>query len=101
MMPSSVRIGALTYDVRVESELTDATHAWGHIRHEPQLIFLNERNRSDRMRIALWHEIKHAINCLVNVDDETPEEQATTVQAPMELQVLRDNPGLVEFLTEA
>ena len=97
--PESVLIGALTYEIRIESNLTDAVNCWAHIRHEPQIIFLNDRNRPDRMRVALWHEIKHAVNQLANVEDETTEEAATTVQSPMELMVLRQNPDLVAYLT--
>ena len=49
--------------------------------------------------MTVLHEILHACADVVGVDDDKAEERVVTVLSPALLQVLRDNPRLVEWLT--
>jgi hypothetical protein len=45
---------------------------------------------------VLWHEVKHAINELADIRDETSEEDSVRRSTPLEIAFLRDNPGVIQ-----
>lgn len=47
---------------------------------------------------TLWHELKHRINVIAGIGDDTREEESVSRSAPLEIAVLMDNPDLLDFI---
>ena len=50
---------------------------------------------------TLWHEVKHAIHNIADLGDESKEEEFVTRSAPLEIDTLRRNPGLMDLISGA
>jgi len=93
-LPERVRVGPYTYAVQV----TFKGQNWGHIDHTQQRITIDQNMTDERQRICLWHELKHAVNEITAVGNDDNEERFVQSSAPLEVQLLRDNPALVAYL---
>ncbi|MFZ4431667.1 MAG: hypothetical protein ACOYOQ_00570 [Microthrixaceae bacterium] len=96
--PGKLRVGPFTYRVvvdegRIPSDLYGACDKSHHV------ISLHPNQSGDRLRATLLHEVIHALCDVAAVDDDKAEEAVATRLAPLLLDVLRDNPRLVEYLT--
>jgi len=112
-IPSSLRVGHATYSVAVDTAQiheanTDAgSNLAGFSNGASQRIVLREDNAPDYQAETLLHEVLH--QCLrvssCRPDDDSKaglpdvEERAVAAMAGPLLAVLRDNPGLVAYLT--
>ena len=126
-MPASIRVGSVTYRVimdtaEVKAE-SDAANARGDGEwlafsdHDKLIIGLNPERADDANRVSLLHELLHCalrhsgacVNTYADVVYEardrvgglTVEEFGVAAIAGPLLSCLRDNPGLVAYLTAA
>ncbi len=69
------------------------------VNHTEQKITLDEAITPERRRVSLLHELLHCCTELTHVTDGATEEATVTALAPALVQVLRENPALVAYLT--
>ena len=99
-LPKSVKIGPHTYNIKEdlppEGGLYGSFQSEEGIRLDPRMASLSHKQE------VILHEILHSIvlNFIPQLKDEEAEEQIVTVMANSLVLVLKDNPELVEFLTE-
>lgn len=95
---------------RWEIKLSDAVSLegdnYGTTHLSTMTIYLNPHNTEQHMRSTLWHEIMHACIHMVGLDQRfddkdqhITEHELIYALVPVQLQVLRDNPELLQFLT--
>jgi hypothetical protein len=110
--PRRIRVGTVTYRVSDTPEdwqhASDAVNKVGETDHMAGVIRLKPGMAPSVLRITLWHEVLHAIMWSVlggprwdHLGDD-PDDREEYVVARLEhptLAVLRDNPGLVAYLT--
>lgn len=94
-LPDRVKVGPYTYSIQV----TYKEQNWGHVDHTQQRITVDQDMTPERQRVSLWHELKHAVNEITAIKDDDSEERFVQSSAPLEVQMLRDNPALVAYLT--
>ncbi|MDQ3541023.1 MAG: hypothetical protein M3440_10070 [Chloroflexota bacterium] len=94
-LPDRVIVGPYTYSVQAAYKETN----WGHVDMTQQRITIDQDLQPERQRICLMHEVIHACNDIAGVRDDDTEERMVTYGAPLIVQVLRDNPALVAYLT--
>ena len=97
-MPSSIKVGPHTYPIVREPKSKMLDHGlcdWDKVR-----IVIQARLPKSKAAEVLLHEILHACTypSMADVRNKTDEEFVDVV-APVLLQVLEDNPELVEYLT--
>lgn len=115
-MPTSVKIGPVTYSVSVdEQEWRDYEHErqekgfYAKCFHMELRILINPATPEDFRSFLLWHEVMHAmfeqmmgsplwLQDLQGLNKEDQEESIIRRMEYPSLQVLRDNPGLVMYL---
>src|SRR5690349_336466 len=97
-LPASVVIGPYTYTVEADKDFTDSHNAWAYVRYGLQRISVDPSAKSDRLRVAVFHEALHAIHEMTNLTGEKWEEDQVTKAAPMSVQRPRNTPDLVAFL---
>lgn len=111
--PRRIKVGTVTYRVSDTAEdwtaATDATGKVGETDHTAGLIRLKPGMAPHVLRITLWHEVLHAIMWAVlgglkwdhlGDDEDAREEFIVARMEHPTLAVLRDNPGLVAYLTK-
>lgn len=98
-MPTSVKVGAHVYNVFRKSAVELGEDNLGHCDSAALQIWVKKRLRISKAQEILLHEILHAIT-LQALGCERPytDEEFITVIAPILLQVLRENPELLEYL---
>jgi hypothetical protein len=99
--PTSVQVGAMSFRIVFDDALADAGDCWGRIDYPRQIIFLDSRTQPDHLAITVLHEVLHAVHRIAGVQSDAKEEAIVTQYAPLLLDVLRRNPDLVAYLTEA
>jgi hypothetical protein len=103
--PTKVKVGAFTYAVEFERDITDAKEAEGTVLTTQGRILIHDGMPGDRTREAFLHELLHA------AIDQTPlrakdkdgrddEEDTVAALSPLLFRVLRENPRLVAWLVE-
>lgn len=107
-VPTSIKALYTTYEVVVtnlnEHNVEPDAPLYGKVDWERQLIFLDENQSEDVMRETLWHEIKHIAWTLGGLPKSlyyggtTDEEDVVARLSTMEITMLKDNPGLVDYL---
>ncbi len=99
-LPKSVRIGPYDITIEVKEKLTEDDDDFGHYDHG-RLIKLREDQYNPTLAIdTLLHEILHGIYRCCGFDKESSEETLVTGLATGLTQVLRDNPGVLEWLAQ-
>lgn len=93
-IPVSIRVGA--HDYSVEMTAGRVLDANGDCDFDKLRIRLAKRMRRSKLREIIVHEILHACAYPTDLD----EEPFVTVIAPVLVQVIRDNPQLIDFLRE-
>jgi hypothetical protein len=102
--PTSIRIGAHDYTVKLDPEV-GYRGANGETYPERLDILIAEGLAATREREVLLHESLHGLWQGTDLRTEESglqgyEEQVITALAPVLLDMLRDNPGLVSYLCE-
>ena len=98
-MPSSVKVGPHVYPVVRKPKSVMSDHGlcdWDAVQ-----ILIQARLRRSKAKEVLFHEVLHACTypIMASVQNKT-DEDFVDVTAPALLQVLQDNPELVEYLTK-
>lgn len=105
-LPETIKVGPYVYSVsRDESKLRQFEHERngqysGRSDHEKLEIQVDPNGAPAYQRETLWHEVKHCVLRLSGFSGKAGEEEMICRSSPLELAVLRDNPDLVEFLTD-
>jgi hypothetical protein len=106
--PRNILIGHAYYTVKYDKHLSENSEAIGLTGPETQRILLDPQVGADVERETLLHELIHAICFQAGLRLEGEPFQKTKVEekvvwtvAPKILELLRDNPELVEFLLES
>jgi hypothetical protein len=103
--PRSVKVGATPYSVRYSSRLSDNGEV-GSTTFISQSIELLPGQGPDYERDTLLHEVLHAVVFNTNLRsmegwrEDGREEAIVQALAPVLLQVLRENPRLIDYLLE-
>lgn len=96
-MPVTVKVGPHVYTVRRTT--TAQSPDLGNCSYDSLSIGVRQRLRKSKAQEVLLHEILHACTypsfC---AKDQATDEEFVEATAPTLLQVLRDNPELVEYL---
>jgi hypothetical protein len=94
-MPKTIKVGPHVYSVLRKS----APGELGNCNFTLLQICIKPRLRRSKAREILLHEVLHATtHPSMNGDKKYTDEDFVTAVSPMLLEVLRDNPGLLEYL---
>lgn len=98
MIPGSVTVGPHEYRVVMvpDGVLADASQA-GHCSPFRLVIAIDEGQEPSQVADTLLHELVHAMLATLDLGDD--EERVALALGPALLSLLRDNPGLVGFVT--
>jgi hypothetical protein len=106
--PQVIKIGPFLYSIFWDKNkikqfsLDQGENHYGYCDRVKLEIVIDSDLDPQIQRVTLWHELKHACNSwVIDAIDNPNEEQLVTFSAPIEIQVLRDNPELVAWLTVA
>jgi hypothetical protein len=104
MIPKSVQVGPVAYEVTVVKNLGSTHHADGVTNTWHGTIDLGADQHPDHQRVSFLHEVIHAVwNCAYEAEDEREkytQEQVVRILTPTLLDVLRRNPHVVSYLME-
>jgi hypothetical protein len=112
--PLSVRVGQVIYEITSDPDRwlkiehkTKTSGYYGHTEHKEATIYLNPEAAQSVTKLTLWHEVLHAVieaamgspswEGLGKEQGDREENVIRLLEAPT-LNVLADNPDLVEFL---
>ena len=106
-MPAQVRVGPLVYDVACDSlALLVAEHSHkqallGQCDHKALAIMLSPDQAPLALKSTLLHEVLHAVinTAGFEITDEDEERLVSVLEAPL-LQLVRDNPDLIAWLSD-
>ena len=102
--PTKLRIGAYTYQVKMDPKLSEVANVLGTCLSD-SLIILVDHNLPDELEAeTLLHEALHAIwhqTSLAKKYNDEEEEYIVWQISPHIFRMLRENPRLVEWLTQA
>lgn len=105
-LPSKVKINTYTYTLKEENDprFDDGADAWGYCDYDNQEIVIKKNATKERKRNIVLHEIMHAVFESVHASPRSMradeiEEYYVVHSAPILVDVLRDNPNLVKYLT--
>lgn len=106
-MPKAIRVGATKHEIIVSEKKADLiAHRSGHqyvqgaLDHWWGTIILHPLQSKDQMRQTLLHEVLHACFRKVWTNEQEYEEDVVSFLAPILLDTLQRNPGLVNYLTK-
>ncbi len=94
-MIDKVKIGPITYDIVIEPTRGDSGYA-GQFRPHRSQIAINSQLQAQFAKLTLWHEIIHGILATAGIALADHDEEMIDKIAYGVLQVLVDNPGIVE-----
>jgi hypothetical protein len=94
-MIDKVKIGAITYAITIDDTLGDSGFA-GQIRYQRCTIVINGDLKPQFAMQTLWHEVIHGIMTNAGIPHEDQTEPLVNALAYGVLQVIVDNPGIVE-----
>lgn len=98
--PATVQVGPLTYAVVLDDAKVPVDH-YGICDKDRTEIHIDPDQSDVRLRLSLLHELLHALSDLGDLKDadSVAEEERVVRMAPVLLQLLRDNPKLLDYLT--
>lgn len=104
--PDTIDVNPYTYRVKEDLEACIAADAQGVCLDDQGVIIVNPALKAIAARDTLLHEVLHAVwmraglqTDFDHVEKDSPGERIINVVATGLLQVLRDNPQFVEYLT--
>lgn len=100
-LPKSLRIGPFDVPVVIKDKIDDDDNNWGQYQHGVAIDLKREQPNIVFATDTLIHEILHGIHRCCGLDDSSTEEAVVTGLATGLTQVLRDNPGLINWLYRA
>jgi hypothetical protein len=103
-MPKTVKVGVHTYTIlrktKAQMTVTDGTKDEGRVDPNTLEIWIRKGLKRSKAREALWHEVKHTATYPEYWDVKLTDEAFIEGTAPRELQIMQDNPELLEYLTQ-
>lgn len=99
-MPATIKVGPHVYKIlrKSKSQMPDDL---GHCSTDDLQIWVRERLRKSKAREILLHEVLHSCtHPTVIMGGKFEDEEFVLAVAPVLLQVLQDNPDLLEYLTK-
>ena len=97
--PSSVQVGLFEYTILI-GDPTHANGLYGKTTHSDLQIVIYPTGKDTVDLDTLWHEIKHAIWHMINLQDTDDEERIIRAMTTAELKVYQDNPELLELFCD-
>lgn len=98
-MPKSIKVGAHVYSVLRKPKVF--TEELGECDFNTLQIFVKQRLRKSKAKEILIHECLHACtHPSLNSEKKWTDEDFVTAVAPVLLQVIQENPDLLEYLTQ-
>jgi hypothetical protein len=98
-----VRVSPHVYKIVVDEAVMDAAGLNGHCDHDQGVIRYSEKQSASQIRETFLHEILHACfwNAGLTADVGGPDDEEKLINklAPRVLAMMRDNKGLVRWLT--
>jgi hypothetical protein len=98
-MPRTVKVAAHTYTILRKSK-TQLPNDVGMCDFDALQIWVRERLKKSVARETLLHELCHACTYPSFIDATVTDERFIEALSPVLLQVLQDNPELLEYLTK-
>jgi hypothetical protein len=97
-MPKSIKVGAHVYTIlrKPKSQLSGV----GECDFDNTQIVIRKRLKKSVAKETLLHELLHACIYPSFNDKSTTDEEFVLALAPVLLQVIQDNPELLEYLTQ-
>lgn len=102
-LPTSIRIGYRDYRVEIFSpEIAEAKARFGEIDHEAAVLRLQGNIDAPKMANTMLHELLHGCWYVGGLDRDSRkrEERIIRLLANQLAQVWRDNPQLVDWITQ-
>jgi hypothetical protein len=101
-LPKSVRVGYRDYAVVPwPTREADAAGADGYCDKQFGIIRIREGMDAVETLATLWHELRHAAWSVGCIGDDSNEERVVSILSNVDVQIWRDNPDLVAFLSDA
>ena len=97
--PTNLKIGGMDWELLENDEVLVENSTYGESHQQYQRIYVSTRHKVQRQRLTALHEVLHAVADGVLLDGATLTEAQIVAVAPGLLQVLRDNPDFVAWLT--
>jgi hypothetical protein len=99
-LPKRILVQSKWYSIYVSPDAPEnMAMKWGTCNCEAAYIQIDPGQTEAEKRDTLWHEINHALNdCDTQFWKYVDYDNLFSDMIPAQLQVLRDNPGLVRFL---
>lgn len=97
-MPKSIKVGAHVYTVLRKSK--GQMSGVGECDFDGTQILVRKRLKKSVAKETLLHELLHACIYPSFNDKSTTDEEFVLALAPVLLQVIQDNPDLLEYLTQ-
>ena len=99
-MPVSIKVGPHTYSV-IRKPAAQMEDSLGYCDFTTLQIWIRQRMKKSKSREILLHETLHACtHPTLNCGDKMDDEDFVNAIAPVLLQVLQDNPKLLEYLAQ-
>jgi hypothetical protein len=101
--PRAVKVGPFKYGVHGLSQLHSITGDAGGVDHIKQEIIYHPEQADEQERDTILHELLHCLIFQTHLRkkfEEAEEEELVWTLSPRLLALLRDNPRLVQYLTE-
>jgi hypothetical protein len=101
-----VDIVGIRWTIKEDKDVVHASGNFGETHFKSNTIYIDPDQSEQNKRDTLWHEIMHAALWVTgmemrmrNKENIPTEEELVRALSTVQLQVLRENPGLVEYLT--
>jgi Zn-dependent peptidase ImmA (M78 family) len=99
--PSKIKVGYASVKIVEDNARLVESEAGAMFSPNLATIYVESQQKNDYAKMALLHEILHVCLHSSSVEtDKTIEEHYVSAMAPVLLQTLRENPELIEFLTQ-
>lgn len=100
-IPSRIRVVNRTFAVRLmDNEAVRCSGSDGICDPIDDNIYLNTDQSESQVLETLLHEVGHAINVIVGINDDSTEEDFIRRSTPIWMSVWRDNPDLFSLIKE-
>lgn len=101
-LPASVRVAAFDFTIETWHPMgAAANRRYGEFSSMEGVIRVDPQAGRVKTLHTLIHEILHACYWAYTIDEKDDEERTVSLMATALVQVLRDNPDLLRFVTES
>ena len=99
-LPKSIRVVNRVFEVReMEGDFVRCCSADGLCDHNDDVIHVNTNQSRSQVIETLLHEVGHAINAVVGINDDSTEEEFVRRSTPIWMAVWRENPELFRLFS--